>query len=365
MSVSAHRHQVATLLLDPFDDFLDRFAVRQLGLGRYAKRLKLGPNFFQVCGVFGDFGTDRVPAIGSSCPTIGHMQQHQTAVREFRELFDVLDNRPVGRCAVQRHENGVVHRPLSRRHPPTMTCHAAFSESGRPKMSIAVIRIALPQPAIRRNQPFFQGPIRLRELVNCRSGNMANGSCKASTTWLRTSRSVTLLSPRRPITKTAGRMAIVRVISRRSQGLIRQCMKPSITTCPASVPVMVLLWPLARSATANSVLATVAPNNGASVRYATRIQSLLALNVTTCPPAMVALSFPKNTMAASTRIAALTKKAMLRATTESMLLKRIALRMDGSSFCNWRLCTRAECRYRLWGITVAPMMPMARYNIPN
>ena len=66
--------------------------------------------------------------------------------------------------------------------------------------------------------------------------------------------------------KTAGRMANVRVMSRRTHGKIRQCMKPSITTCPASVPVMVLLWPLANSATANSVLATVAPNNGASVK---------------------------------------------------------------------------------------------------
>ena len=95
---------------------------------------------------------------------------------------------------------------------------------------------------------------------------MANGSCSASTTWLRVSRSVTLLSPRRPMMKTAGRMASVRVMSRRTQGLIRQCMKPSITTCPASVPVMVLLWPLASSATANSVLAAAVPNNGASVR---------------------------------------------------------------------------------------------------
>ena len=66
--------------------------------------------------------------------------------------------------------------------------------------------------------------------------------------------------------KTAGRMASVRVMSRRTQGLIRQCMKPSITTCPASVPVMVLLWPLASSATANSVLATAVPSSGASVR---------------------------------------------------------------------------------------------------
>src|SRR5271157_254589 len=90
VSVGAHRHQVTTLLLDPFDDFLDRLAERQLGLYRNIKSLKLCPNFFQVRSVFGDFCTDRIPAIGSSRPSIGHVQQHQTAAREFRELFDVL-----------------------------------------------------------------------------------------------------------------------------------------------------------------------------------------------------------------------------------------------------------------------------------
>ena len=68
------------------------------------------------------------------------------------------------------------------------------------------------------------------------------------------------------MTKTAGKMASVRVMSRRTQGESRQCMNPSITTCPASVPVMVLLCPLAKRATANSVLAATVPNSGASVR---------------------------------------------------------------------------------------------------
>ena len=62
------------------------------------------------------------------------------------------------------------------------------------------------------------------------------------------------------------RSASVRVISRRTQGRMRQCMNPSITTWPASVPVMVLLCPLASSATANSVLAAAVPSSGASVR---------------------------------------------------------------------------------------------------
>ena len=43
-------------------------------------------------------------------------------------------------------------------------------------------------------------------------------------------------------------------------------MNPSITTWPASVPVIVLLWPLASRATANSVLAAAVPSSGASVR---------------------------------------------------------------------------------------------------
>ena len=85
-------------------------------------------------------------------------------------------------------------------------------------MSIAVIRIALAQPAISRNQPFLHSPMRRREVVNCNNGNMANGSCSASTTWLRINRSVTLLSPRSPMMRTAGRIARLRVISRRTQG---------------------------------------------------------------------------------------------------------------------------------------------------
>ena len=63
-------------------------------------------------------------------------------------------------------------------------------------------------------------------------------------------------------------------------------------------------------------------------------------------------------------MAALTKKAMVRATVESMVLNRIARRMDFSSFSSLRLWTRAECKYRLCGITVAPMMPMATTIIP-
>ena len=53
---------------------------------------------------------------------------------------------------------------------------------------------------------------------------------------------------------TAGMIAMSRVISRRSHGRRRMLRKPSITICPASVPVSVAFWPEQSSATANSVL---------------------------------------------------------------------------------------------------------------
>ena len=50
-------------------------------------------------------------------------------------------------------------------------------------------------------------------------------------------------------TSSAGTMAARRVTSRRTHGRTRSWTKPSITTCPASVPVSVELWPDASSAT--------------------------------------------------------------------------------------------------------------------
>ncbi len=75
-----------------------------------------------------------------------------------------------------------------------------------------------------------------------------------------------------------------------------------------------------------------------------RIQSLSGLNGTTVPPDSVTLFLPKNTIAASTMMAALTKKAIVKATTESIVLKRMARPMDRWSFPSLRVCTRAECK---------------------
>src|SRR6267154_2285315 len=140
--MGAHRHQVATLLLNPFDDFLDWFAVRKFGFRWNAGDLKLGPDFFQVSGVFCDFGTHGIPAIGSGCPSIGHMKQYQVAASELRKLLDMFDNCPVARGSVEGHENFFIHgfypfdirgyaRSASSSHPPVMTRQAALSESGR------------------------------------------------------------------------------------------------------------------------------------------------------------------------------------------------------------------------------------------
>jgi hypothetical protein len=68
-----------------------------------------------------------------------------------------------------------------------------------------------------------------------------------------------------PMTRSAGTIANERVIIRRTHGRMRQCMNPSITTCPASVPVTVELCPLASSATANSIARRRVPSSGASV----------------------------------------------------------------------------------------------------
>ena len=66
------------------------------------------------------------------------------------------------------------------------------------------------------------------------------------------------------MTTTAGTMAMRRVTSRRSHGRMRRLMNPSITICPASVPVSVAFCPEHNSATANNTLAIVVPSSGES-----------------------------------------------------------------------------------------------------
>ena len=103
---------------------------------------------------------------------------------------------------------------------------------------------------------------------------------------------------------------MARVARRRTIGRSRSCTNPSMTIWPASVPVIVEAWPAAISATAKAMGATVLPRIGASRRCASW------MSATSCMPALW------NVAAAMTSSAALTKKAPLSATTESMVLKR-------------------------------------------
>ena len=59
-------------------------------------------------------------------------------------------------------------------------------------------------------------------------------------------------------------IASERVIRRRSHGRMRKLRKPSITICPAMVPVSVEDWPEHSSATANMTPAMPVPSSGAS-----------------------------------------------------------------------------------------------------
>ncbi|MCY1171866.1 hypothetical protein D9M73_119910 [compost metagenome] len=174
---------------------------------------------------------------------------------------------------------------------------------------------------------------------------MAKGNCIDSTTWLTTSNSTVSLPPVAEITISAGMIASERVTRRRSHGRTRMRRNPSITICPASVPVMVLDCPDASNASANAV-AAAPPSAGRSNWWAS------CNSVTTTP-------LRQNTAAASTRIAALTKNAAPSASTVSTVLNASAALMSRTPLPKARVCTIAECRYKLCGITVAPRIPSA------
>jgi hypothetical protein len=107
--VSAHGNQVTAFLFNPFDDLVRGLAVRQFGLCGNSGGLKLRPNFLQIGGIFGDLRTHSIRPVGSGGPSVGDMKQNEAAVRQLRKLFYVLDDGPVTRSAVQRHQNGVIH----------------------------------------------------------------------------------------------------------------------------------------------------------------------------------------------------------------------------------------------------------------
>ena len=123
---------------------------------------------------------------------------------------------------------------------------------------------AVSQAKILIHAGLTNSPILRRSPVKRIKGITANASCRLNTTWLMMSSFAVPLSPYIAVTITAGTMAMPRVMSRRSHGRNRRFRKPSITICPASVPVSVEFWPDASSATANNTLATPTPSVGES-----------------------------------------------------------------------------------------------------
>ena len=127
-------------------------------------------------------------------------------------------------------------------------------------------------------------------------------------------------------------MAISLVINLRSHGLIRNCRYPSITICPASVPVKVELCPAAIKATANNMGAILLPSKGCNNLCAS------------CICATPVLPDVKNTLAARIKIAAFTKKAAFNAMVLSMILYLMACRIPFLSLLIFLVCTNAECK---------------------
>ena len=86
------------------------------------------------------------------------------------------------------------------------------------------------QPRILSHSRFANSPILAFSPVNRINGQTAKPNCMDNTTWLAMSSCVVLLSPKMPMTQTAGTMAMSRVISRRNHGRSRMLTNPSITT---------------------------------------------------------------------------------------------------------------------------------------
>src|SRR6185437_11600958 len=111
MSVGAHSDQVASLLLHPFHDLAAGIAKAKFEASRNVGILKLRLNFLQIRGIFGNFRADGVAAVGTRSPTISNMQKYDTALRKLRQFLHMFDDRPITRCAIERHKNRFVHRP--------------------------------------------------------------------------------------------------------------------------------------------------------------------------------------------------------------------------------------------------------------
>mmetsp|Transcript_133188 Transcript_133188/g.385350 ORF Transcript_133188/g.385350 Transcript_133188/m.385350 type:complete len:229 (+) Transcript_133188:383-1069(+) len=211
-------------------------------------------------------------------------------------------------------------------------------------------------------------PMRSPSETKWRMGRRAKGSCtdcKMFSHWftvlLRLGRSEVSSA-----TTTAGPRAMARVIKVRSQIGTCHSRKPSMTYCPAKVPVMVDAWPAARMPKAKSFSPRlpllpksvrkasppssrpISPQNPARppslVHRAAPVDAAVGTHAKG-PPAASAQSSVKNPLAKEESSATLIKNEMIKATALSTMLYLFAWRTWISSpRSTLRLCTKALCK---------------------
>eukprot|EP00982_Pelagococcus_subviridis_P006483 30135-Pelagococcus_subviridis.AAC.17 len=196
-------------------------------------------------------------------------------------------------------------------------------------------------------------PMTFSAAQNFTSGMSANGSWKNRITDDTTMSVSACSSPAMMHTSSDGMIAALRVRNARSTGFIFSSRKPSMTNCPAYVPVMVLLCPDASSATANKIFAELpsaclsmsgAFCSGRSMISCRRSSEMLGSSIV---------------CAATMTTAKLITSVTASAHADSSTLYFNAVRSGFSPIRNRRESTSAECRNKLCGITTAPRSEMA------
>ncbi|KAG6558210.1 hypothetical protein Mapa_000393 [Marchantia paleacea] len=125
--------------------------------------------------------------------------------------------------------------------------------------------LATKMAKILMGQPLTKlGPILAVELVKWTKGMTANDKVRDSRTWLMTRSLPAPALPPTAATMAAGMMVMPRVMDLLIHGFNRIFRNPSMTICPARVPIMVEACPLASSPTPNRILAACPPSAGAS-----------------------------------------------------------------------------------------------------
>ena len=105
----AHCNEIASFFPDPANNFLSGVAVRELGLRGDARCLEFFPNFCEISGIFSNLRAHRIRAVGSGCPPIGHVEQHNPAAGESRKFLDVFNDGSVRQRTFHRHKDRLVH----------------------------------------------------------------------------------------------------------------------------------------------------------------------------------------------------------------------------------------------------------------